>query len=214
MTTKPGAKRTSGQPDRHSFVVEPRTDKLQQRLLLKKSSTQVRRRFLLVSRTGCRRSRIRAADRRAGLRGIIRRSRVSQCGRSGRWLILRRFGGVQFASIIRRLLKAAPVGIGIHRLGEALRTGDLLQQELLALRHGAILIDAWSSRPMRDARFCYRSGDWKGSDTSGPLAVRFRAGHRRACARRRWTTTVGTWCENLRKPPWNPPHWSLDRLGR
>jgi tryptophan-rich sensory protein len=22
-----------------------------------------------------------------------------------------------------------------------------------------------------------------------------------------WTTTVGTWYENLRKPPWNPPNW-------
>jgi translocator protein len=22
-----------------------------------------------------------------------------------------------------------------------------------------------------------------------------------------WTTTVGTWYEHLRKPPWNPPNW-------
>ena len=34
MTTKPGAKRISGRPDRLSLVVEQRTDKLQQRLVL------------------------------------------------------------------------------------------------------------------------------------------------------------------------------------
>jgi hypothetical protein len=34
MTTKPGAKRISGQPDRLSLIVEQRTDKLQQRLVL------------------------------------------------------------------------------------------------------------------------------------------------------------------------------------
>jgi hypothetical protein len=34
MTTKPGAKRISGQPDRRSLAVEQRTDKLQQGLVL------------------------------------------------------------------------------------------------------------------------------------------------------------------------------------
>jgi hypothetical protein len=80
------AKRTSGQADRRSSV-EQRTP------VAKKPQHLVRRRFLLVSQTECRRSRIPAADLQASLSGINRRSPVSRCGRSGRWLTLRRFGG-------------------------------------------------------------------------------------------------------------------------
>lgn len=106
--------------------------------------------------------RCRAARRQPRSLGLYPRGdRVG-----GRCLARRRFGGVELASKVRRhLLETFPVGLSLHGLCEALRSGDLLQQKLLAPGHGAMLFDPLSHRTTSDARVCYGSGTWKGSKT-------------------------------------------------
>jgi hypothetical protein len=159
-------------------------------MLAKNCRALVRRRLVLVCRTGWRRS---AAGVRLGGSCIISRSRAFRCCRNGRFLGLSRFGGVQFGPQIRcHLLESFPVGGGVHGLREALRAGDLLQQELLASGHDVILLRC--SVPQTNARRggLLRKRQFEGlqnAKPSGPPAVRFLVsshGDRLARARRRW----------------------------
>jgi hypothetical protein len=106
----------------------------------------IRCRLRVVRRAGSRRSRIRAGLR-LGLASFVRRNCISRYDRNP----LRRFGGVQFALVVRsHLREALPVGAGGHGLREALSSGDLLKQKLPASRHGIISLRC--SVPQTNAR--------------------------------------------------------------
>jgi hypothetical protein len=81
-------------------------------------------------------------------------------------MVLRRFGGVQFGSQLgRHLFETLPVGLRIHGLREALRPGDLLQQELLASGHGVILLGCSVPQTNAGRGGLFGSGNLKGSKT-------------------------------------------------